>query len=272
MPRKHFTAQEIRAILREAQSLIDQGKSIDEVADMMGITPQTFYRWRENLVTDRLAITAETHLFGVYPAVVIDNLDPLGRNRVHVMPHPSYELDNAPSDMWATTALLTARGKVGLWFRPEIGDEVLVAFEAGDLTQPYVIGYLWNGQDAPPESHNNQLSLYSRSGMRITLDDKENEETLTLVTPAGQHLEMKDGDPSIEISDASGNVVRLSPGGITIISAKKVEVHAETVDVTAAMVKVDATMSQFSGTVKADTIIATNVIASNYTPGTGNLE
>lgn len=270
MPRKHFNAQEIRAILREAQSLIDQGKSIDEVADLMGITPQTFYRWRENLVTDRLAVTAETHLFGVYPAVVIDNLDPLGRNRVHVMPHPSYELDNAASDMWATTALMTARGKVGLWFRPEIGDEVIVGFEAGDLTQPYVIGYLWNGQDAPPEAHDNQLSLYSRSGMRITLDDTENKESLTLITPAGQRVEMKDGDPSIEITDASGNVIRLAPDGITINSTAKVEVNAEVVDVNASLLKVNAGMSHFSGTIRADTVIAKKVTDSKEIPDTGN--
>jgi len=38
---------------------------------------------------------------------------------------------------------------------PEPGDEVLVAFEQGDLSRPYVVGMLWNGADAPPESSGN---------------------------------------------------------------------------------------------------------------------
>ena len=38
----------------------------------------------------------------------------------------------------------------GLVLIPEVGDEVLVAFEREDLRFPYVLGALWNGKDKPP--------------------------------------------------------------------------------------------------------------------------
>ncbi len=47
--------------------------------------------------------------------------------------------------------------------------------------------------------------------------------------------------------------------------------QAATVKVSAGMVTVDAGMSKFSGVVQADTLIATTVIASTYTPGAGNI-
>ena len=40
----------------------------------------------------------------------------------------------------------------GSWFMPEKGDDVLVAFDHGDFDHPYVVGFLWNGQNKPPAS------------------------------------------------------------------------------------------------------------------------
>ena len=54
-------------------------------------------------------------------------------------------------------------------------------------------------------------------------------------------------------------------------SGGKVAVQAATVEVTAAVVKVDAGMSNFSGVVKCDTLISNAVISSSYTPGAGNI-
>jgi uncharacterized protein involved in type VI secretion and phage assembly len=40
--------------------------------------------------------------------------------------------------------------RTGLWALPEVGDQVLVGFEHGDLNAPVVIGTLWNGEAPPP--------------------------------------------------------------------------------------------------------------------------
>ena len=39
----------------------------------------------------------------------------------------------------------------GFYFSPEVDDEVVVAFQQGDIRYPYIIGGLWNGKDEPPE-------------------------------------------------------------------------------------------------------------------------
>ncbi|HYZ20361.1 MAG TPA: phage baseplate assembly protein V, partial [Gaiellaceae bacterium] len=60
---------------------------------------------------------------GVYRAVVSDNRDPEERGRVNV------RLESG-QDAWAEVATLLAGDGYGTWFRPDPGDEVLVAFEA----------------------------------------------------------------------------------------------------------------------------------------------
>lgn len=47
MARKRYTAEQIINHLREAEILISQGKSIREVARQIGISEQTYYRWRK---------------------------------------------------------------------------------------------------------------------------------------------------------------------------------------------------------------------------------
>ncbi len=46
-------------------------------------------------------------------------------------------------------ATLFAGKDRGSWFMPDVGDEVLVSFEHGDPSRPYVLGGLWNGTDSP---------------------------------------------------------------------------------------------------------------------------
>ena len=153
---------------------------------------------------------------------------------------------------------------------------MLVVFEAGDPRRPYVIGALWNGRDAPPETmdgagNNNRKTIRSRSGLRIALDDRNGQESLTLETPGGQTVVLKDGPGAIEVRDSNGNQVRLETGGITITSAAKVTVNAGVVEVSTAMLTVNAGLSKFSGVVQADTVITNSVISASYTPGAGNI-
>jgi uncharacterized protein involved in type VI secretion and phage assembly len=54
------------------------------------------------------------------------------------------------AEAWARVSLPLGGNATGFWTLPEVGDEVLVGFEHGDLQRPVVLGSLWNGSDIPP--------------------------------------------------------------------------------------------------------------------------
>ena len=214
-------------------------------------------------------------LYGVYPALVADINDPDGQGRVKVR-LPWLPDDGGGFSVWARIATLMAGADRGSWFIPDVDDEVLVAFEAGDPRRPYVVGALWNGQDAPPETmdgagNNFIKSITSRNGVKITLDDNDGQEKMILETPGGQKITMQDGPGKVEIKDSNGNSITLETSGISIVASAKVTVRASTVEVNASMVTVNAAMSKFSGVVQCDTLISNSVISATYSPGAGNI-
>jgi len=214
--------------------------------------------------------------YGVFPALVSDIKDPDGQGRVKVTLPWSADTGSGRYEAWARVATLMGGNNRGSWFIPDVNDEVLVTFEGGDPRRPYVIGGLWNGSDAPPDSmdgagNNFRKVLRSRNGVKVTLDDTDGQEQLILETPGGQKLTLKDGPGSVEIVDSNGNSIKLEPSGITVNASAKVKINASLVEVSAGMVKVDAGMSKFSGVVQCDTLISNAVVSASYTPGAGNI-
>lgn len=214
--------------------------------------------------------------YGVYPALVLDVTDPDGQGRVRVRLPWAEDGEGQRYEAWARIATLMAGPDRGTWFIPDVDDEVLVAFEAGDPRRPFVVGVLWNGQDAPPESmdgagNNNVKSITTRSGVKISLDDSRGQEKLRLETPGGNSVTLDDGGRSLRLEDASGNSVEMSSSGVTVTSSGTVTVQASTVDISAGSVSVNAGMSRFSGVVQADTVISNSVVSASYTPGAGNI-
>ena len=47
MSRERFTAEQIIMLLREADVKLSQGRNVGQVSRDMGITEQTYYRWRK---------------------------------------------------------------------------------------------------------------------------------------------------------------------------------------------------------------------------------
>lgn len=214
--------------------------------------------------------------YGVFPALVSDVKDPDGQGRVKITLPWSPDSAGGRYETWARLATLMGGNNRGSWFVPDVNDEVLVTFEGGDPRRPYVIGGLWNGSDAPPESmdgagNNFKKVLRSRNGVQVTLDDKDGQEQMILETPGGQKITLKDGPGAVEIVDSNGNSIKMEATGITITASAKVTVNASMVEVSAGMVKVDAGMSKFSGVVQCDTLISNTVISATYTPGAGNI-
>jgi uncharacterized protein involved in type VI secretion and phage assembly len=230
----------------------------------------------ETLIDARLTHGLGGRWYGVFPATVTDIKDPDGIGRVKVTLPWSADTGSDRYEAWARVATLMGGNNRGSWFVPDKDDEVLVSFEAGDVRRPFVLGGLWNGEDAPPQTmdgagKNDLKVLCSRNGVKVTLDDTDGQEKFIVETPGGQKITMKDGPGSVEIVDSNGNSMKMESSGVTITASAKVTVNASQVAVSAGMVTVDAGMSKFSGVVQCDTLISNTVISSTYTPGAGNI-
>ncbi len=227
---------------------------------------------RDTLPVNDFSVPAHA-LGAAHLARVTDVNDPDNMARVMV---ELYGLDTS-SDvaLWARVASPFAGNKRGGFFIPQEGDEVLVVFVNGDARAPIVVGGLWNGASAPPESLSGKVDRWSitgKAGTRIAIVE-ESDATCKIEceTPGGVKLTMTDdAGGKVEIKCA-GNTVTIDTQGMSIEAAAKVKVQASSVDVSAGMVKVDAAMSTFSGVVKCDTLITNSVVSTSYTPGAGNI-
>jgi len=76
---------------------------------------------------------------------------------------------------WARIATAMSGNGRGTFLMPEVNDEVLVAFEKGSFQHPYIIGFLWNGHDTPPETDTRKRVVKTKSGLKITFDDNSAE-------------------------------------------------------------------------------------------------
>jgi phage protein D/phage baseplate assembly protein gpV len=165
-------------------------------------------------------------IYGVMPALVTSNTDPemLGRVRVKFPWLPESGLDSA----WARLALPGAGVDRGVFFVPEVNDEVLVAFENGDPSAPYVVGALWNSKDKPPKAPAgvsiaagkvNQRIVRSRTGHVIVLDDTQGQEKIT--------IQDKTGKNSIEIDSTKNSMSITTQGDLTIDVGGKLTIKSK---------------------------------------------
>ena len=189
-----------------------------------------------HMLTGLLAPTDDRgRLYGVTVGVVTNNKDPDGLARVKVR-FPW--LSDTDESYWARVLTPMAGRERGLYLLPEVDDEVLVAFEHGQVGFPYVLGALWNGRDKPPESNddgkNSMCSLTSRSGHIIRLDDTGGGEKIEIIDSSGKNtITISTADNSITISadaditiQSSSGKLQLSGNGIEITSQAGVKIEA----------------------------------------------
>jgi phage baseplate assembly protein gpV len=136
-------------------------------------------------------------MYGVVTGMVINLADPLTLGRVQVT-IPS--IDSADLSSWARVATPMTGVLSGTYFIPSIGDEVLIAFEHGDVNAPYIIGSLWNAMHPPPFPS----PLIEERVIR---------------TPLGNQIGFREAPPAITITTPDMTLAAVGmPPGVTIAS------------------------------------------------------
>ena len=173
----------------------------------------------------------DRRIYGVAVGQVINNIDSTGLGRVQLqLPWlPGYE-------PWARVAVLMAGTLRGTYFIPQVGDEVLVAFNHGDIREPYVVGSLWNGTDRPPSLATTdpitKRLIRSPLGHQIEIDDAL--QSVTITTNTQQKVSL---DPAqIEVSTTGGTAsIKLDvAGNVTIQGAVSISLKAPNITIEAA--------------------------------------
>jgi len=179
-----------------------------------GCTPWTKYRSHPH--------PARPSVAGVYSARVVNVDDPQRQGQVQVQ----HYWQEQGQTTWIRHLTPYAGADRGLFFRPEIGDEVLIAFEEGDPERPVILGSAWNMSDATPnedfwggETHNNDVKrIVTKSGHRISLSDKQGEESIGIATPIHAKLVLHEkssetGRPTIILNVDNGDMIFNAPNG-----------------------------------------------------------
>jgi phage baseplate assembly protein V len=174
------------------------------------------------------AYVNDAHLYGVAVGIVSNINDPerLGRVKT-VLP---WMADGVESD-WARVATPMAGPGRGIYFRPDVNDEVLVAFEHGNPDMPYVLGGLWNGKDQPPvtdpDNRNDVRMIKSRGGSTIKFSDVEDDAQIHIVDSSGKNMiVIRASDNSITIT-ADGDITLQTAKGKLTLTGNSVEITAK---------------------------------------------
>lgn len=137
-------------------------------------------------------------------------------------------LQAAKEGIWARLAKPFASESFGLFFLPEVGDEVLLGYFNDDPSHPVVLGSLYSSKRKPPyelQAANDIKAIVTRSKHRIEFDEKD--KVITITTPGNNKVVLSDKDKSILLSDMNGNTVRLGTEGIALDSPKDIKCTAK---------------------------------------------
>ncbi len=150
--------------------------------------------------------------------------DPDGEDRVLVkLPL----VDSNDDGLWSRVATLDAGDNRGSFFRPEIGDEVVLGFLNDDPRNPVILGMFNSSAKPAPltaSDENNEKGFVSRSGIKLIFNDEK--ESIRIETPAGKTLTMDDNAGSVVIEDENSNKIEMGPEGITVVSNGDIAIKA----------------------------------------------
>ncbi|WP_346863315.1 type VI secretion system tip protein VgrG [uncultured Draconibacterium sp.] len=148
--------------------------------------------------------------------------DPKGEERIMVrMPI----INSNAEGIWARVATLDAGNNRGSFFRPEIGDEVIVGFLNDNPNNPIVLGMLNSSAKPAPivaSDDNHEKGFVTREQLKFLFDDEK--KSITIETPNGNKITLNDDEGVVTIEDENSNVVRLNSNGMNLESSNDISI------------------------------------------------
>lgn len=199
---------------------------------------------------------------------------PDGDFQVKIRLHALAQTETQDYELWARVAVPVAGRDYGTVFLPDVGDQVIVGFVAGDLNRPVVLGSLYHGQARPADEAVDggavkRWTITGHQGTRVAIDES-GPPTVTMETPGGVSVTVSDDGSKVTATNGA-STVELAPAEVKVTTGGTVKVEASRVEVTAGMVQIDAALTKCSGIVSCDVLQTNTVIATTYTPGAGNI-
>ncbi|MEM9932862.1 MAG: type VI secretion system tip protein VgrG [Bacteroidota bacterium] len=150
--------------------------------------------------------------------------DPEGEDRVQVrIPL----IDPEEEGVWARVACLDAGENRGSFFRPELGDEVILGFMDDDPRNPVILGMLNSSAKPAPiiaADDNHEKGIITRSEMKLLFNDDT--VVFSVETPNGNIISLSEEEGGIKLEDENGNKILMDGDGITIESASDITMKA----------------------------------------------
>jgi len=196
----------------------------------------------------RASIYGDHALGGVYYAIVTQNDDPDGPGGRVKVRYPWMPDGDKDQSFWAQICVPMIGDEFGTYTLPDVEDEVMVVFVAGDMNYPVVIGGGWSKTDTPPETNedgkNDFRLIKSRACHRLIFDDTKNTKIVLSdtgdkhVVDVGAHKKQGSSPNAIDVpalgSDkgvaavaSSGTLNLWCPNGKLSVQAKGVQVTAD---------------------------------------------
>ncbi|TCP24036.1 Rhs element Vgr protein [Tenacibaculum skagerrakense] len=150
--------------------------------------------------------------------------DPDGEDRILVQ---IPIINNEEEGIWCRVASPDAGENRGIYFRPEIGDEVIVGFINQDPNDAIVLGMLHSSAKPSPitaADDNHEKGIITRSEMKVLFDDEK--KIITIETPAGKIISLDEDEGAITIEDDNSNVIVINSDGISMESAGDISIKA----------------------------------------------
>lgn len=130
-------------------------------------------------------------------------------------------IDAEDEGIWARVARPDAGDSRGLFFMPEIDDEVIVGYLNDDPRNPVILGVLHSSAKPAPltaSDDNHEKGIITRDELKILFNDDL--KSIELSTPNGNKVLLSDDKGGINLEDENGNKLSMNSDGITIESAK----------------------------------------------------